>query len=174
LGLDILSMIQTHCIGLDRKSWISKYPLDPSPLLPVPLPGGQQQLHCAISSFQQLLVASSSSGCSCYCGDACGLISAWWYASPACRITSAYLVRLCRVRRVDTLRLKSSLLMAPGVVGLHWCSKDRLGLEHHLVRLHEHHGKHVHDGVPLLLCLRPWRCLLQPRRVTIMKKRRRM
>ncbi|XP_066359046.1 uncharacterized protein [Miscanthus floridulus] len=62
---------------------------------------------------------------------------------------------------VDALRLKSSTrrwLVAPGAVGLCWCSEDRLGLEHHLVRLREHHGEHVHDGVPLLLCLRPWRC----------------
>jgi hypothetical protein len=28
-----LHEIQTHWIGLDRKSWISKYPLDLSPLL---------------------------------------------------------------------------------------------------------------------------------------------
>ena len=64
------------------------------------------------------------------------------------------------VYSVDALRLKSSLLMAQGAVGLRWCSEDRLGLEHHLVRLREHHGEHVDDGVPLLLCLRPWRCLL--------------
>ena len=49
-------------------------------------------------------------------------------------------------------------LVAPGAVGLCLCSEDRLGLEHHLVRLREHHGEHVHDVVPLLLCLRPWRC----------------
>ena len=61
---------------------------------------------------------------------------------------------------VDALWLKSSLLMAPGAVGLRWCSEDRLRLEHHLVRLREHHGDHVHDGIPLLLCLRTWRCLL--------------
>jgi hypothetical protein len=79
-------------------------------------------------------------------------------ASPACQITSAYFGRL---------QLKSSLLMAQGAVGLCWCSEDRLGLEHHLVRLREHHGEHVHNGVPLLLCLHPRRCLLQPRRVTI-------
>jgi len=151
-----LHEIQTHWIGLDRKSWISKYPLDLSPLLLVPLPGGRQHLHRGISSFQQLLVASSS-GCRllrrCLPPNKCVVMCFSSLPDHVC-VPWPPLLRTASTRS----GLNRRWLVAPGAVGLRWRSEDRLVLEHHLVRLREHRGEHVHDGVPLLLCLRPWRC----------------